>query len=179
MDAGDGLNDGAAPVGREPASESAVGPIPAAATRPLRQTLLRPGAPAEQSVYPGDDDAPTVHFGAHVTGGGLVGVASLYREARPGADHPEAPAWRLRGMAVASERQRAGVGAALLAACVAHVEGAGGTELWCNARVPAVGFYERAGFETVSPVFDIAGVGPHVVMRRPIGGGEAPRGASG
>jgi predicted GNAT family N-acyltransferase len=36
--------------------------------------------------------------------------------------------------------------------------------LWCNARTTAQGFYEKVGFEVVSDVFDIPGIGPHVVM---------------
>ena len=62
----------------------------------------------------------------------------------------------------------AGYGAALLAGCVEEVVGAGGTELWCNARMVAVGFYRRAGFEVVSEEFDVPGIGPHVVMTRPV-----------
>jgi GNAT superfamily N-acetyltransferase len=38
--------------------------------------------------------------------------------------------------------------------------------LWCNARVPAIGFYLRAGWEVVSPEFDIPTAGPHVRMLR-------------
>lgn len=87
-----------------------------------------------------------------------MGIASLYREARLG------DGWRLRGMATEPDVRGAGFGTALLAACMEHVAASGGGELWCNARVPAVGFYQRAGFEVVSEAFDIAGIGPHVVM---------------
>ncbi|MDQ4090113.1 MAG: GNAT family N-acetyltransferase, partial [Actinomycetota bacterium] len=61
-------------------------------------------------------------------------------------------------------------GAALLAGCVEHVAGAGGSELWCNARMAAVGFYRRAGFEVVSEEFDVPGIGAHVVMTKPMPG---------
>lgn len=66
-------------------------------------------------------------------------------------------------MATDPARRGAGFGAALLAGCVEH---AGGAELWCNARLEAVDFYRRAGFDVVSEPFDIAGIGPHVVMAR-------------
>ncbi len=49
-----------------------------------------------------------------------------------------------------------------------RVADAGGTELWCNARMAAVGFYRRAGFEVVSEEFDVPGIGAHVVMTRPV-----------
>jgi len=38
--------------------------------------------------------------------------------------------------------------------------------LWCNARVPAVGFYESLGWRVVSERFEIPTAGPHVKMVR-------------
>jgi GNAT superfamily N-acetyltransferase len=131
-------------------------------TRPMRLQVLRPQQPPEVAVYPGDDEPATRHLGAFVEGR-LVGIASLYRERR--ADGPD-PGWRLRGMATEPMLQRRGVGRALLAACVDHVVSEGGGELWANARLPAVDFYTRAGFEVVSDEFEIEGIGPHVVVRR-------------
>lgn len=103
-----------------------------------------------------------MHFGAF-DGERLVGIASLYREDRPGGPPG---GWRLRGMATEADVRGTGFGAALLAACVEHSAAAGGGELWCNARQVAIGFYRRAGFEVVSEEFDIPGIGPHVVMAR-------------
>jgi ribosomal protein S18 acetylase RimI-like enzyme len=128
--------------------------------RPLRHSVLRPGQAFLETRYPGDDAG--LHFGAF-DGDRLVGIASLYEEGR--ADGP-AGGWRLRGMATDPDVRGAGYGAALLAACVEEVAGAGGTEVWCNARMAAVGFYRRAGFEVVSEEFDVPGIGPHLVMAR-------------
>ena len=130
--------------------------------RPLRHAVLRPGQEFLETRYPGDDAG--VHFGAF-DGDRLVGIASLYSEDR--VDGP-AGGWRLRGMATDPGVRGAGFGAALLAACMDEVVGAGGTELWCNARMAAVGFYRRAGFEVVSDEFDVPGIGQHVVMTRPV-----------
>jgi predicted GNAT family N-acyltransferase len=127
--------------------------------RPLRHRVLRPSQAFEETVYPGDDAG--VHLGAFA-GDDLVGIASLYREDRSGGP---AGGWRLRGMATDAGVRGAGFGAALLAGCLDHVTEAGGSELWCNARMAAVGFYRRAGFEVVSDEFDVPGIGPHVVMR--------------
>ncbi len=142
--------------------------VGAADIRPLRHLVLRPAQPFDQTVYAGDDDPATVHFGAFA-GDRLVGAASLYREDRPGDGGP-VTGWRLRGMATDAGVRGAGFGAALLAGCVEHVAGAGGTELWCNARMAAVGFYRRAGFEVVSEEFDVPGIGAHVVMTKPMPG---------
>jgi len=128
--------------------------------RPLRQRELRPNQAYEETAYPGDDLAETVHLGAF-DGERLVGIASLYCEDRLDAPNP---GWRLRGMATAADVRGAGFGAALLAACVEHVAASEGAELWCNARMTAVGFYRRAGFEVVSDEFDVPGIGAHVVM---------------
>jgi predicted GNAT family N-acyltransferase len=132
--------------------------------RPLRHRVLRPGQAFEQTVYPGDDAG--VHLGAF-DGDRLVGIASLYQEDRAGGP---AGGWRLRGMATDAGVRGAGFGAVLLAGCVEAVAEAGGTELWCNARMAAVGFYRRGGFEVVSEEFDVPGIGPHVVMTRPVPG---------
>ena len=57
-------------------------PISTAETRPLRHRVLRPGQPFGQTAYPRDDHPETMHFGAF-DGDRLVGVVSIYREARP------------------------------------------------------------------------------------------------
>ena len=132
--------------------------------RPLRHRILRPGQAYEETAYPGDDLPDTVHLGAF-DGDRLVGIASLYREGREG------PGWRLRGMATDDTVRGAGFGGALLAACMDHVAAAGGGELWCNARMVAVGFYRRAGFEVLSEEFDVPGIGAHVVMARAVPAG--------
>ncbi|MGH7823531.1 MAG: GNAT family N-acetyltransferase, partial [Candidatus Binatia bacterium] len=99
--------------------------------------------------------------------GRLVGVASIYEEALP--EQPAVPlAWRVRGVAVATEWRRAGIGRSLMQACEAHAARRGGALVWCNARTTAVAFYERLGYRALGGVFDVPGVGPHVRMQRPL-----------
>ncbi|MGH9224187.1 MAG: GNAT family N-acetyltransferase [Acidimicrobiales bacterium] len=135
--------------------------VPAETTRPLRMAVLRPGQPPDTALYAGDDAVASAHFGAF-DGDEVVGVASLYAEDRDGGP---APGWRLRGMATAPSHRGLGVGRRILNACVDFAATEGGAELWCNARLVAERFYQRAGFEIVSDEFDIAGLGPHHVMR--------------
>lgn len=144
--------------------------VEAAEVRPLRHAVLRPGQDFDETVYPGDDLDTTVHLGA-LDGDRVVGITSLYREAREGGP---ASGWRLRGMATDPDVRGAGFGAALLDASIALVAEAGGGELWCNARAEAVGFYRHAGFDTVGNEFDIPGVGPHFVMARATGPRRCP-----
>ncbi len=137
--------------------------ISARATHPLRLLVLRPGGGMSEACFAGDEAAATFHLGAFA-GEHLVGVSSVYHEAPVG--ETSGAAWRLRGMAVAPELQRCGVGSRLLRACFRAVEAKGGTLLWCNARIAAVPFYARMGFFARGDVFHIAGVGPHKVMLR-------------
>lgn len=139
--------------------------VPAAQLRPLRSEVLRPGTPPEALVYDGDDARDTLHVAAIDADERIVGIASLCREAARDEPLP-VDAWRLRGMATSAAVRGSGLGAQLLTACFAHVRAHGGGLLWCNAREVALGFYEKLGLETVGDRFDIAGIGPHFVMRR-------------
>ena len=44
---------------------------------------------------------------------------------------------------------------------MAHVCSEGGGLVWCNARVAATSFYERAGFVGRDDLFDLPGIGVH------------------
>ena len=137
--------------------------ITAEESRPVRHAVLRPGRPLEELIYAEDDAADTLHVGGFVESE-LVAVARVSREPPPwGAD---GDAWRLRGMATVPEHRDAGVGSRLLARCVEHAASRGGTLVWCNARVRAQPFYERAGFRPTGEPFDVPGIGPHVMMVR-------------
>lgn len=143
-----------------------VRPIEAAATRPLRRRILRPGQAEHELVYPGDDAADSLHLGAF-DGATLLGVASVFRQSPDGAP-PVATEWRLRGMAVVPEARRRGVGAALLAACERHARAHGGTRMWFNARVGALPFYVAAGYEVVGEEYVLPGIGPHRFAEKPL-----------
>jgi len=138
--------------------------IPAAETRGLRHTVLRPNQPPQLAIYPGDDDADTLHLGLYIQGR-LGGVASLYREPPPDALRTTT-AWRLRGMAVDTSLRGQGHGAALLRACLEHAVQQGGTLVWCNARTTASGFYRSLGFSLKGDTFELPGIGPHHCMQR-------------
>jgi GNAT superfamily N-acetyltransferase len=119
----------------------------------LRAVVLRPGQPRAGSHYSGDDAPDTIHLGAFYAGR-CVGSASLYRE----------NGLRLRGMAVEAELRGYGIGAALIreAQRIARQQR---RELWCNARDSAAGFYEKLGWVVEGEGFEVAGTGPHHVMR--------------
>jgi len=140
--------------------------VDAAVTRPLRQRVLRPHETVEQLVLPGDDDPDSGHF-AVLEGAEVVATGSVRRESPPWP--VEGPAWRLRGMATAEDRRSRGLGGAVLGAVITHVRDHGGGYLWCNARLPAVPFYQRAGFATRGDRWEDPLIGPHIAMEVLVG----------
>lgn len=138
--------------------------VSAEEVRPLRRRVLRAGRPDASVEFESDDAEDAFHAGAFVDGR-LAAVATVVR--RPPPDDPaEVRAWQVRGMATEPDARGRGLGGRLLERCLEHVERSGGELVWCNARIRAVAFYERHGFEREGDVFDIVDIGPHVRMRR-------------
>lgn len=154
------------PVARAPDAALTVERVPAAATYPLRARVLRPGAPPEHVPFAADDHPDAAAFAARDGDGRVVGVAIVYPEACPWRPHHLSRAWRLRGMATDEDRRNTGVGRLVLQAVVDHVVASGGALIWCNARVTARRFYERAGFTAHGDVWDEPMIGPHIAMCR-------------
>jgi GNAT superfamily N-acetyltransferase len=130
----------------------------------LRHAVLRPGLPRDTAHFAGDAEPATHHFGAFAETR-CLGCASFVLNAWEGQ-----PAWQLRGMATAPDRQRQGIGTRLLGFALDDLSRSAPLRLfWCNARVPAAPFYQRNGWEIRSEVFDIPTVGPHYKMVRRLG----------
>ena len=133
----------------------------------LRRELLRPGRPVEESVYPTDADPLTGHAVARNDAGDVVGIATIALDPGPPViltSTDPSRHWRLRGMATSDAVRGTGVGRRVLDLAVDHARSNGAELLWCNARLPAVGFYERAGWRTVGEQFELPNIGPHYVM---------------
>jgi GNAT superfamily N-acetyltransferase len=88
-----------------------------------------------------------------------VACASVRPEPLP--DDPREGDWRLRGMATEPARRGEGFGALALRAALDYARERGAQRVWCNARTPALGFYERHGFTVVGDEFDLPDAGPH------------------
>jgi uncharacterized protein YdeI (YjbR/CyaY-like superfamily)/GNAT superfamily N-acetyltransferase len=140
-------------------------PITTAKTFPLRLSVLRPGRPLAAAEFPGDNAATTHHFGAF-RNRHLLGIASLFLAEMP--EMPGLSSVQLRGMAVAPDTRRAGLGRALTLACIAYAKKQGAQLLWCNARTCAVGFYQKLGLQLIGAKFHIPDVGPHFRMWLPL-----------
>ncbi len=130
-----------------------------ASTRVLRQAVLRPTMTVEQlAAHEGPDAFAVGGF----AGEDLVAVGFV------APDGAEPGSWRVRGMATARALRGRGAGTAVLDALVRHAVAEGASRIWCNARVPALTLYERAGFEVASTEFEVSGIGPHYVMEKPV-----------
>jgi GNAT superfamily N-acetyltransferase len=127
----------------------------------LRHAELRPGRALDTAHFDGDDEPATRHFGAFLRATGeAVACVSCMRRPRDGVD-----AWQIRGMATRADLTGRGIGSVLLAFALEQLGAEHGARLaWCNARVTALRFWERAGWTVASDVFDIPDVGPHRVL---------------
>jgi ribosomal protein S18 acetylase RimI-like enzyme len=67
-------------------------------------------------------------------------------------------------MATDSAVRGTGVGRALVSEGLRRVGGQGGDLVWCDARLGAVGFYERMGFAVVAEEFEKPDGGLHLGM---------------
>ena len=112
---------------------------------------------ARELSYPGirvtalsGDLSPTTRHWAAWLGGAVVGCVTVM----------ELRGWALRGMAVATEHQRQGIGGRLLDAVCTEV----GAPMWCNARLEAVPFYSHLGWVKAGPVFYMGNQAPHQRM---------------
>jgi ribosomal protein S18 acetylase RimI-like enzyme len=124
----------------------------------LRHQTLRQRLPPESARFEGDLLETTKHYAAVCTGE-IVGCATILLHTWQAES-----AWQLRGMAVDERVRGRGVGKLLLDAVEKDVGLSDVRLMWCNARVPAVGFYERAGWRVVSEAFEVPTAGPHVKM---------------
>jgi GNAT superfamily N-acetyltransferase len=129
--------------------------------RNLRHTILRAGRPWEASFFAGDELATTLHVAA-VRGDEVVGCASFHLN-----QWQDLPAYQLRGMATAESTRRQGVGRRMLKFAEVELLSRGQSrQLWCNAREPAIPFYEAMGWTMESGVIEIPTAGPHVKMAK-------------
>lgn len=136
--------------------------ISAEDTLALRSVVLRDGAPYENCIFPTDNIEGAFHLGGFIDND-LVVVASFFPN-----NHPEHPGngYQLRGMATNPLHAGKGMASQLISFAVTQLNATTAQYLWCNARVSAIGFYEKSDFELISEIFEIEGVGPHRAMLR-------------
>lgn len=103
----------------------------------IRQLAMYPEKEITDMEMPEDWDG--MHFGFYYQYE-LTGVVSLFINGTTA---------QFRKMAVLPSDQGKGFGLQLLQYVVDYCKSQGIKNLWCNARVSAIGFYKKIGFETV------------------------------
>ena len=111
----------------------------------LRYAVLHAPFGVERDDNWNDDDPAYRHLVAIADSGPVVGYAQLIM--RDGDA-------QIRQVAVDEAWQRAGVGRQLVTTLVRQAQEGRAVEIWLNARVSAIGFYERLGFEAHGDTFN-------------------------
>ena len=122
----------------------------------LRHTVFveEQGVPVELELD--GEDTSAWHAAAFSDDGRLIGTGRMLGSGKIGR------------MAVSQSMRRQGIGRALLDALVAAAKRLKLEELSLGAQLPAVAFYERAGFEAYGDIFLDAGI-DHKMMRLVLG----------
>ncbi|WP_372767968.1 GNAT family N-acetyltransferase [Lutibacter sp.] len=128
-------------------------------TFPIRLEVLRKNIPLPHE-FNGDFDTDTIHFGAFKNDE-LIAVSSFMKASNPNFEGSQ---YQLRGMATLSEYQGSGAGKLMLQQAFVILRKKNIAVLWCNARIAALNFYQKQGFQTFGKKFEISYVGEHYVM---------------
>lgn len=131
-------------------------------TVPIRSKILRPGQDISNCIYPHDDDFSTFHLGAYVDGVHAC-IVSFYREENP--NFSSTKQYRFRGMATLEEYRAKGLASSLLSFAFKKLFALNIELCWCNARINALGLYQKLEMEICSEEFDIPGIGPHLLLK--------------
>lgn len=138
--------------------------IKAEDTYAIRKAVLRKNMTLSHEM-PGDHDPDSVHLGVYDENK-LLCTGSFMKNNR---DEFTGHQYQLRGMATAEGSQRKGYGRILLEKAEDFFKVRGIDLIWCNARVSALEFYKKSGYETIGEVFEVPQIGPHYVMFKRIG----------
>ena len=133
--------------------------ISAEDTYPIRKDILRKNMSLSHVMH-GDLDPETLHLGVFVEEE-LVCVGSFMRTSLEGLTGLQ---YQLRGMAATEENQGKGFGKLLLQKAELILSDKGIQIIWCNARINAMEFYKKLGYQVMGKQFEVAEVGPHFKM---------------
>lgn len=131
------------------------------ATVIVRNPVLRPNLPPETCYFEGDKLPSTTHWG-YFDEEKLVGIVSVFKKSNPNWDNKTQS--QIRGMAVLDEFQKKGVGQKLVQKVIQEERNAQTELIWFNARINAVPFYKKLGFQVYGTAFEIENIGTHYQM---------------
>lgn len=108
----------------------------------------------------GDQHPETLHLGLFVNDE-LVSVASCMKASLSEFTGLQ---YQLRGMATREAEQGRGFGRELLKATEDRLQKNGVDLLWCNARIGALDFYRKLGYQILGSSFAVPEIGEHYKM---------------
>lgn len=135
--------------------------ITAPETYLIRQLVLRKGKPIESCSFEDDDLQSTTHLGLFLKQE-LIGVISLYEKTN--SLFIEDQQCQIRGMAILEHYRKKGFGKVLINYCEKQCNAKSVNLIWFNARIGAIDFYEKMGYQKKGSPFEIKDVGEHLVM---------------
>ncbi len=133
--------------------------IKAKDTYEIRKTVLRQGMTLSHKMD-GDLKADSLHLGLFEYDL-LVCVASFMKSSKADFNGLQ---YQLRGMGTSIAFQGKGYGKLLMDKAEQMLTSKGVDVIWCNARVKALDFYRKLGYELRGDVFEVPQVGPHFMM---------------
>jgi ribosomal protein S18 acetylase RimI-like enzyme len=136
--------------------------ITAEETRDLRFRVLWPHLESvDKCVIDIDHRSDALHLGTF-DGNRLVAIGSLFEFETPKISHLKK--YRLRAMATDPEYRGKGTGEMLIRKAIEILRSKNYDVLWCDARLKAVGFYEKIGFQALDEIYEVPIIGPHKFM---------------
>lgn len=133
--------------------------IKAEETYALRKEVLRKNIDLP-SNFKGDTGEDTFHLGLFIDHQ-LIGIVSFMKNNYRNLNGEH---YQLRGMATNEEFQGKGYGKELILYGMDILKDRKANIVWCNARVIALDFYKKMGFQIIGEEFDIPKIGGHFVM---------------
>lgn len=131
----------------------------------LRTAVLRADTPTSDPKYAEDSKHGTVHLGIFDENKNLIATSTWV--INQWQDDPSAIAIQLRGMAVATNQQKSGLGKLLLDSGIIHAKTLNAKYVWAKARDSALNFYLRNDFISVGDGFTegVTQMPHHLVVR--------------
>lgn len=128
---------------------------------PIRSAELLKGKDPEQCRLPEDNTQDAVHLGLF-NEGKIIGCLSVFSKSN--SEFEAENQYQYRGMAVTKEYQGNAIGNLLLNKADQILLERESRFVWLNARVRALSFYRRNGYNVVGGSFDVPGIGEHYLM---------------
>jgi GNAT superfamily N-acetyltransferase len=143
-------------------SEMVIECISADLTRSIRHQVLWQHKPSlDVCVLDTDNVIDAFHLGVRFESE-LISVGSFF----PQTHHHfyQDNVYRLRAMATLPNFHGRGSGRALIEFALQLLRERNANLLWCDARLSAVGFYQRLGFSVDDEIYEVPLIGPHKLM---------------